>query len=145
MLQTNQILTTSIQSELYPFQVEKITRQVNDFILSNKESQEYSFKVCPKCGAVHPRLTKAGYTTAGKQMLRCHECNKRFVIDHGELTYYSHQSQAKWDYLILETQNGNTMKETAVKINVHETTAFRMRHKYLHSLEQAVHPICTER
>ena len=43
MLQTNQILTTSIQSELYPFQVEKITRQVNDFILSNKESQEYSF------------------------------------------------------------------------------------------------------
>ena len=100
MLQTNQILTNSIQSELYSFQVEKITRQVNDFILSNKESQEYSFEACPKCGAVHPRLTKAGYTAAGKQMLRCHECNKRFVIDHGELTYYSHQSQAKWDDLI---------------------------------------------
>ena len=30
MLQTNQILTSSIRAELYPFQVEKITRQVND-------------------------------------------------------------------------------------------------------------------
>ena len=78
-------------------------------------------------------------------MLRCHECGKRFVIDHGELTYYSHQSQTKWDDLILETQNGNSMKETAVKINVHETTAFRMSHKYLHSLEQTVYPLCTER
>ena len=93
MLQTNQILTSSIRAELYPFQVEKITRQVNDFILSNKESEECSFEICPKCGAVHPRLTKAGFTAAGKQMLRCHECGKRFVIDHGELTYYSHQSQ----------------------------------------------------
>ena len=145
MLQTNQILTSSIRAELYPFQVEKITRQVNDFILSNKESEECSFEICPKCGAVHPRLTKAGFTAAGKQMLRCHECGKRFVIDHGELTYYSHQSQAKWDDLILETQNGNSMKETAVKINVHETIAFRMRPKYLHSLEQTVYPLCTER
>jgi hypothetical protein len=50
MLQTNQILTPTIQTELYPFQMEKITRQVNDFILSNKESEEYSFEVCPKCG-----------------------------------------------------------------------------------------------
>ena len=129
MLQTNQILTSSIRAELYPFQVEKITR----------------FEICPKCRAVHPRLTKVGFTAAGKQMLRCHECGKRFVIDHGELTYYSHQSQVKWDDLILETQNGNSMKETAVKINVHETTAFRMRHKYLHSLEQTVYPLCTER
>lgn len=125
--------------------MEKITRQVNDYILSNKESEEYSFEVCPKCGAIHPRLTKAGYTAAGKQMLRCHECNKRFDIDHGQLTYYSHQSQAKWDDLILETQQGNSMKETACIIDVHETTAFRMRHKYLHSLEQAVCPICTQR
>ena len=54
MLQTNQILTSSIRAELYPFQVEKITRQVNDFILSNKESEECSFEICPKCGAVHP-------------------------------------------------------------------------------------------
>ena len=60
MLQTNQILTSSIRAELYPFQVEKITRQVNDFILSNKESEECSFEICPKCRAVHPRLTKAG-------------------------------------------------------------------------------------
>jgi transposase-like protein len=54
--------------------------------------------------SIHPRLTKAGFTAAGKQMLRCHECGKRFVIDHGELTYYSHQSQAKWDDLILDTE-----------------------------------------
>ena len=91
----------------------------------------------------YPRLTKGGHTAAGKQMLRCHECGKRYVIDHGELIYYSHQSSTKCDDFIIRTQNGDSIKKTAAEIGVHETTAFRMRHKYLHSLEELECPICT--
>lgn len=143
MLSTNQIFNESVQSNLYPFQLQKLTREINDYIHTNEEAESYHFEVCPKCGAIHPRLTKGGTTKAGKQMLRCHECNKRFVVDHGQLTYYSHQSQDKWNDLIIETQEGHSMAKTAALIDVHEVTAFRMRHKYLHMLEQLEHPICT--
>ena len=74
-------------------------------------------------------------------MLKCNACNKRFVCDHGQLTFYSHQSQAKWNDLIIQTQNGNSILKTAAKINVNESTAFRMRHKYLHFIEVMEYPI----
>lgn len=101
----------------------------------------YHFEYCPKCGAYHPVLVKVGKTKAGKQMLKCNACNKRFVCDHGQLTFYSHQSQAKWNDLIIETQNGNSILKTAAKINVNESTAFRMRNKYLHFIEVMEYPI----
>ena len=145
MTRTSKYLNQDTIAALQSFQIEKIDREITDYLDTNNKMNTYHFEYCPKCGCYHPHLIKSGFANSGKQMLRCHECNKRFVMDHGELTYYSHQSQAKWDDLILETQNGNSMKETAVKINVHETTAFRMRHKYLHSLEQTVYPLCTER
>lgn len=74
-------------------------------------------------------------------MLKCNACNKRFVCDHGQLTFYSHQRQAKWNALIVETHNGNSIFKTAAKINVNESTAFRMRHKYLHFIEVMEYPI----
>lgn len=30
-------------------------------------------------------------------MLRCKECGKRFVVDRGQLTFYSYQDQSKWN------------------------------------------------
>lgn len=74
-------------------------------------------------------------------MLKCNACNKRFVCDHGQLTFYSHQIQAQWNDLIIQTQNGNSILKTAAKINVNESTAFRMRHKYLHFIEVMEYPI----
>lgn len=54
----------------------------------------YHFEYWPKRGYYHPRLVKSlvksGFTNSGKQMLRCKECEKRFVIDHDQLTFYSH-------------------------------------------------------
>lgn len=67
-------------------------------------------------------------------------CGKRFD-DHGQLTYYSHQSQDKWNTLINDTLDGVALKETAKKLKVHECTVFNMRHKLLHELEEMVVPI----
>lgn len=73
-------------------------------------------------------------------MFRCKECGKRFVVDRGQLTFYSHQDQFKQNELILHTLNGVSLKETAAKINVNERNAFNMRHKRLVSLRTAEYP-----
>lgn len=145
MTNTTNVLTQDIQNILYPYQIDKINRQVKDYVHLNKKAKSFSFDICPKCGAIHPSFGKGGYTKAGKPMIKCLECGRRFVYDYGQLTYYSHQSQDKWDDFIIETQKGESLKKTAALIDVHETTAFRMRHKYLHSLEQLELPIYTEK
>ena len=50
----------------------------------------FHFEYCPKCGCYHPRLVKSGFANSGKQMLRCKECGKRFVVDRGQLTFYGY-------------------------------------------------------
>ena len=62
-------------------------------------------------------------------MLRCKECGKRFVVERGQLTFYSHQDQSKWNELILDTLNGVFLKEIASIINVSERNVFIMGHK----------------
>ena len=55
-------------------------------------------------------------------------------MDRGQLTFYSHQDQSKWNELILDKLNRVSLKETAAKINVNECNVFNMRHKLLVSL-----------
>lgn len=88
----------------------------------------YHFEYCPKCRWYHPHLVKSGFANSSKQM-RCKECGKRFVIEHGQLTFCSRQDQSKWNALILDTLNGISLKETAAEINVNEHKFFNMRHK----------------
>lgn len=143
MKQSIDIFTQEMLNNLYPFQIEHLTREVNDFEKINRESNQFKLKQCPKCGSISPNFTKAGFSSTGKQMMKCHDCNKRIVVDHGQLTFYSHQSGAKWDRLIQETVEGNSIKHAAASIDVSEQTALRMRHKLLNALEQSESPICS--
>ena len=88
------------------------------------------FEYCPKCGCYHPHLIKSGFANSDKQMLRCKSCGKRFVVDRGQFTLYSHQDQSKWNELILDTLNGVSLKEKAAKINVNERNFFNMLINY---------------
>ena len=63
---------------------------------------------------------------------------KRFTIDYGQLTHYSHQTQAAWNDFIVDTFHGNPLTHSVAKINISECTAFRMRHMFLHALEKAL-------
>ena len=81
------------------------------------ESQNYVIHVCPECGAENPDFKKGGYSNSGKQMVRCNHCNKRFVDDHGQLTYYSHQDSAKWDQLVKDTFDQIPIEKTAATLN----------------------------
>ena len=96
-INSSNFLLPNIADQLCSYQKERVSLIINDFIEINKLMDSYHFEYCPKCGAYYPVLVKAGKTKAGKQMLKCNACNKRFVCDHGQLTFYSHQSQAKWN------------------------------------------------
>ena len=141
---SSDFLVPSIDEKLCAYQKDRISQMIRDYLEINQQMDHFHFEYCPKCGQHHPMLVKAGKTKAGKQMLKCNSCKKRFVCDHGQLTYYSHQPQSKWNDLIIEMQNGNSLLHTAAKIDVHEMTVFRMRHKFLKFLEDEESPICTQ-
>ena len=101
----------------------------------NSSQENYEIQFCPKCGIENPVTTKGGRSNSGKQMLRCVSCNRRFVEDTGRLTFYSHQKADKWSDFIKATLETKSLKACAALINVHERTAFRMRHKFLNFLE----------
>ena len=114
----------------------RVATLVKDLHSAQEESRNYCIKVCPKCGAVEPVFTKGGITHGGKQMLRCPVCKKRFVVDRGQLTFYSHQEEGKWDQLIEDTFKRVPLKNTAESLSISIYTAWRMRMKLLHALEQ---------
>lgn len=96
----NAIELQNVYESLYPYQQEVIQRKMKDYVDLNHSSSDYEIAVCPKCGAAHPKWIRGGRSHSGKQMIRCPACRKRIVVDHGQLTYYSHQDQSKWDELI---------------------------------------------
>lgn len=121
--------------KLDQFQIEQILDMVEEYIEANETASTPIIEHCPKCPEKHPKMIKAGHTKSGKQMYRCKSCNKRFVADTGQLTFYSHQSLSKWKVVLKDTLNGLALRETAFKIGVHYVTVFRMRHKLLHFIE----------
>lgn len=87
-------------TSLYPYQIENIKRQIIDYQSLNLAEKKTNLDMCPKCGAIHPRLIRGGKSHSGKQMYRCKECDKRFTYDNGHLTWHSHQSYDKWSMFI---------------------------------------------
>ena len=100
---------------LQPFQVDQIKNMISSFLVMNFSVHEYD---CPKCGVHHPVLIKADKANSRKKMYCCKHCNKRFVVDHGQLTYYSHQSEQKWNQLIDDTVAGDSLKTSADHISI---------------------------
>ena len=140
MTRTSKYLNQDTIAAIQSFQIEKIDREITDYLDTNNKMNMYHFEYCPKCGCYHHRLIRSGFVNSGKQMLRCKKCGKRFVVDHGQLTFYSHQDRFKWYELILDTLNSVSLKETAAKINVNECNVFNMRNKLLVSLGTEEHP-----
>ncbi|MBR2812394.1 MAG: IS1595 family transposase, partial [Solobacterium sp.] len=86
----------------------------------------------------NPQFIKGGTTRAGKQMLRCCEYGRRFVHDTGSLTFYSHQDSSRWSSFIKSTFEGKSMKTCAEELEVTQKTAFRMRHKLMFFIGEAI-------
>lgn len=126
---------TSMYSSLYQYQKDKLLSDLENCAILNKTSQSYCIKVCPKCGSETPNWTRGGRANSGKQMLLCHSCNHRTVVDYGQLTYYSQQDRSKWDQLIKDTLQQVPVHTTAQNLGISTYTVWRMRMKFLHALE----------
>lgn len=134
-MNSEELINKLTNANLTEYQNQQIGKQIDQYTSDNITASNPIVDVCPKCGKVHPKVIKAGKTRNGKQMLRCKECNKRFVEDSGQLTFYSHQELSKWKILLEDTLNRVGLRKTAAKIGVHFVTVFRMRHKFLHFLQ----------
>jgi transposase-like protein len=146
----NEIGTTNYEvidkiKSLYPYQKDKVTRIINDFLELNEKTSEYSFKVCPKCHEQINEFAKGGYTykvidgekIRAKKLIKCPKCHHRFTVDHGQLTFYSHSNRDAWNKVIEDTFNNVPLEKTAADISKHTVTVFHMRHKFLAFLEAA--------
>ena len=123
-------------NSLDQFAKDKIDRELIDLVNAKKESRNYCIKVCPKCGSANSHFTKGGKANSGKPMLQCSSCHKRFTIDHGQLTHYSHQDESKWDLLITDTFAQVPVEKTAATLDISTYTVWRMRMKLLHMFEK---------
>ena len=137
MIHDNTVLKDEYKDQLFDYQVGRINQIFQEFCELNSSQNSYEIQSCPKCGTKNPVVTKGGFSNSGKQMYRCQSCNKRFVEDNGRLTFYSHQGSDKWSDFIKATLQTKSLKDCAALIDVHEHTAFRMRHKFLNFLEAA--------
>lgn len=111
---------------------------IKDLLYRCKRKRDYTYE---KSFKIFKPINKNDFANSDKQMLCCKECGKRFVVDRGQLTIYSHQAQSKWNELILDILKGVSLKETAAKINVNERNVFNVRHKLLVSLGTQERPI----
>lgn len=94
-MNSEELINKLTNAKLTEYQTQQIWKQIDQYTSDNITASIPIVDVCPKCGKVHPEVIKAGKTRNGKQMLRCKACNKRFVEDPGQLTFYSHQELSK--------------------------------------------------
>ncbi len=137
---TADYLTDEIKDKLYGYQIDNLNRTIVDYLRKNEESSSVVWKSCPKCHAEGVTFSPGGYTqdkygNRKKPMLKCDMCRRRFVVDHGQLTFYSHSDSSVWNRLIEDTFEGKSLEATAAEINRHPVTVFHMRHKFLAALE----------
>lgn len=140
MENTLNYLNEETKKQLFDYQVNSLNRTITDYIRQNREAADVVWRICPKCGTASNEFAKGGYTqdkygNRKKPMLKCKACNHRFVSDHGQLTWYSHSDNSVWEKVIEDTIEGKSLESTAADIDRHLVTAFRMRHKFLASIE----------
>jgi transposase-like protein len=123
-------------ADLPEYVINQMYEHLVEYDKDNEEDEEIKIDTCPKCGKEHPRLVKGGKTKAGKQLLLCKECGRKFVVDYYEVTFHSRLSKEQWNQAIKSTVMGDSVYVTAEKCSVCIETAFRMRHKIMTLFEK---------
>ena len=80
MSRTSKYLNQDTFASLQSFQIEKIDREITDYLDTYNKMNMYHFEYCPKCGCYHPCLVKSGFANSGKQILRCRPRSAYFLF-----------------------------------------------------------------
>ena len=87
---------------------------------------------CPECNSKDiQHYGKKGE----KQRYRCKSCKKIYTKSTNTSISHSHYGEAIWKQVIQDTVEDVPLSKTATKLEMSESTAFRMRHKILMALE----------
>lgn len=114
-------------SEVFEF-IEGVKNRYN-------EAKESAPVICPRCRAVN--CVKNG-KQSGKQTYLCKNCRKGFAETSTSAISGSHSSASVWKAVIYDTVHGISIDETAKNLDLTHQTVFNMRHKILHTVEQAI-------
>lgn len=89
--------------------------------------------VCPHCGSVH--AVKNGHRKDGTQKYKCIDCGKYFVSTSNTIVAGTRRAMSLWERYISCMMDGLSIRETAVRVGIHPSTAFIWRHKILDALQ----------
>ena len=74
----------------------------------------------------------------GRQLYLCKDCGKAFMETAGSAIAHSQSSKTVWKQVIRDTVDGLSIDKTAQSLDLSHSTVFRMRHKILYCVEQAI-------
>ena len=126
--------------------LQRLFSVIDEYEKLNTAMAPRQFEYCPKCGACHLVIIKAGKSGSGKQMLQYKSCGNRFTENYGTLSYYSHLDDGTWNEGIKQVLGVKPILEVSRNLQITRNTAFRMGHKIMHALsadEDSIQPSCS--
>lgn len=122
-------------SELTPSQKERIKIEILDYVKMNRILSDTNRPcTCPICNKSSFIIKKG--RQAGKQRYLCKVCGHKFTYDTKNITSCMKISKDQFVEICLDTLEGRSLLYTAARLNLHPSTIFNNRHKFLCLLEK---------
>ena len=99
---------------------------------ANENRKTKPKRPCPHCKS--SKVSRYGIKH-GRQRYRCNECRKTYVETTNTIMYHSQAGEVVWKQVVKDTMEGVPLAETTDTKGISHSTAFRMRHKILLSLQ----------
>lgn len=106
---------------------------LDGWIQQLRDARFHAGVTCPHCGSQHC-IRWGGF--AGRQRYRCRGCARTFSDLTGTPAYYSKKLGA-WQAYGAHFRAGLTIRDSAQRLGIHPSTAFRWRHAVLGWLREA--------
>ena len=137
----NEEVSNSI-SKLLPPELETARKLIDKLLedkpqqrLTNLEYLERNKKInCPNGGSLH-RIKRNGHKN-GTQRYWCYNCEKSFSITHNSIVKYSYLNYFQLKKLLQCMYDYKPLIETALEVNISETSAFELEIKIFDALDQ---------
>jgi len=125
----------SMVKELPEKYLEETLEKVKEIKEKADSDEESDLKSCPRCNSKN--VVRNGRKRK-KQAYLCRACGKSFVETTKSAIAHSQSSATVWKQVISDTVEGLAIDRTASDLDLSHSTVFRMRHKILCCIEQAM-------
>lgn len=122
-----------------------ILKSLANILLTNKEKAQVIFRklnsenstlCCPNCKSM--LIVKNGFNRLRIQRYKCNNCKKIFCDFTNTTTSYSKKNFDDWYKYIQCMGEGMTIRASAKRVGISNTTSFQWRHKILNAMETLI-------